>query len=262
MDDRQLTLIVVPHGDLETRSFVITYRRLKVLGALTAALLLVMCFIVAAWFPVASLAAQVPALKRELAQLESDRAKVVQLAKALSDVEAQYEKVRQLLGADAPTAGSPPTLPPLRPDTNGTRPPTNAPDPEPQPMSRAGEVTEWPLEDRGFVTRTVATGQSRHPGIDIAVASNTPIRAAGAGTVRLAGVHEIYGKFVVIDHGGGVETVYGHANKLLVSPGDQVTAKQTIALSGSTGRSTAPHLHFEVLVNGNAADPLTYIRQP
>ena len=121
MDDRQLTLIVVPHGDLETRSFVISYRKLKVLGGSFVVLVFLLCLVVGSWFPVAAVAARVPALERELAQLETDRAKVVQLAKALSDVEAQYEKVRQLLGADAPTAGSPPTLPPLRPDTSGNQ---------------------------------------------------------------------------------------------------------------------------------------------
>jgi murein DD-endopeptidase MepM/ murein hydrolase activator NlpD len=262
MDDRHLTLIVVPHGDLETRSFVITYRKLKVLLVMLCVLGFILAIVVASWFPVAALAARVPALERELAQLESDRAKVVQLAKALSDVEAQYEKVRQLLGADAPTAGSPPTLPPLRPDTSGNEPVPEPPAEQPGPLSQAGQVSEWPLQDRGFVTRTIATGQARHPGIDIAVASNTRVRAAGEGTVRLAGIHEIYGKFIVIDHGAGVETVYGHANRLLVAAGDHVAPRQVIALSGSTGRSTAPHLHFEVLVNGTAVDPLTYIRQP
>ena len=112
MDDRQLTFIVLPHGDLETRTFVISYRKLKFLGILSLIGVVLLCFILASWFPVAATAARVPALNRDLKQLEAERAEVQRLAKDLADVEAQYNRVRDLLGADAPVAGSPPLLPP------------------------------------------------------------------------------------------------------------------------------------------------------
>ncbi len=88
------------------------------------------------------------------------------------------------------------------------------------------------------------------------------IRAAGSGTVRDAGVDEVYGRYVLIDHGGGLESMYGHASRVFVVPGDRVEQNEVIALSGSTGRSTAPHLHFEVRRDGEAVDPLAYVRQP
>jgi hypothetical protein len=118
MDDRRLTVIVVPHGDLETRSFEIPYRRLKVGLLVGIALLLLFGFIVAMWFPVAAQASRVPALTEELELLESERARVAELAQMLAEVEAQYERVRQMLGADA-AGDSGPVLPPLPSDTLG-----------------------------------------------------------------------------------------------------------------------------------------------
>jgi murein DD-endopeptidase MepM/ murein hydrolase activator NlpD len=253
MDERNLTLIVVPHGDLETRSFVVSYRKLKIIGASVCVLVFVMAIVIASWFPVASLAATVPALKKDLETLESERAKVAELAKALSDVEAQYERVRVLLGADAPAAGSPPMLPPLRPDSTTSEPP---------PLSRSNDVTDWPMAVRGFLTQTVTAGRRSHPGIDIAVALNSEVRAAGAGMVITAGSDEVYGNYIVLDHGAGLQTVYGHLNKFFVKPGDEVSRSQRIALSGSTGRSTASHLHFEVRRNGEFLDPMRFVRQP
>lgn len=253
MDDRNLTLIVVPHGDLETRSFVITYRKLKIIGVSVLVLVFIMAIVIASWFPVASLAATVPALKKDLETLEAERAKVAELAKALSDVEAQYERVRILLGADAPAAGSPPMLPPLRPDSTTS---------SPEPLSRANEVRDWPMAVRGFLTQTVTSGRKSHPGIDIAAALNSEVHSAGAGVVVTAGKDEVYGNYIVLDHGGGLQTVYGHMNKFLVKQGDQVGRRQRIGFSGSTGRSTASHLHFEVRRNGEFLDPMRFVRQP
>lgn len=253
MDDRQLTLIVVPHGDLETRSFVISYRKLKVLGILSVATLVLLIFLFASWFPVAALAARVPALNKELKQLEAERAEVQRLAKDLADVEAQYKKVRELLGADAAVAGSPPLLPQLHQDSTKTDQP---------PLSQAGDIKVWPLTVRGFLTQTVGSGRTSHPGIDIAVSSNSDVRAAGSGTVLSTGKDEVYGLFIVLDHGGGYQTVYGHLNKILVAQGDLVKSAQRIGLSGSTGRSTASHLHFEVRLGRQFLDPLRYVKQP
>lgn len=254
MDDRQLTLIVVPHGDLETRSFVISYRKLAIIIVSAIVVGVFVLFIVASWFPVAARAARVTGLQQELDSLDAERARVEQLSKDLQDVEAQYKKVRELLGADAPAAGSPPMLPPLHADSTATD--------KQQPLSQANEIRQWPLAVRGFLTQTVGSGRTSHPGIDIAVAANTDVRAAGAGVVVTAGTDEVYGKFIVLDHGGGYQTVYGHLNKLLVQRGEQVKMGQRIALSGSTGRSTASHLHFEVRHDRDFLDPLRFVKQP
>lgn len=102
----------------------------------------------------------------------------------------------------------------------------------------------------------------RHNGVDIANKVGTPIYAADSGTVILAqgGYNGGYGNTIVIDHGGGKKTRYGHASKLFVKVGDEVTKGENIAAMGSTGRSTGSHLHFEVLINGIRYNPLNYIK--
>ena len=104
------------------------------------------------------------------------------------------------------------------------------------------------------------TGQrDGHTGMDLAVPSGTPIRAALDGTVTRSEYDSSYGYFVMIDHGSGLATLYGHNSRLLVSVGQTVRAGDVISLSGSTGRSTGPHLHFEVWVNGERTDPRYYL---
>jgi murein DD-endopeptidase MepM/ murein hydrolase activator NlpD len=106
------------------------------------------------------------------------------------------------------------------------------------------------------------TGQiTSHQGLDVGAAEGTPIRASAAGVVKFAGPKGGYGNAVEIDHGDGVVTLYGHASELLVSQGDSVQPGQEIARVGSTGRSTGPHLHFEVRVGGTAVDPRSALKK-
>jgi murein DD-endopeptidase MepM/ murein hydrolase activator NlpD len=116
----------------------------------------------------------------------------------------------------------------------------------------------WPVN--GFVVSGFGMRWGRmHEGIDIAASSGTPIWAAAAGTVIHAGWLGGYGNLVVVDHGNGLATAYAHASAILVSVGQHVGQGETIALVGTTGNSTGPHLHFEVRVNGVAVDPLLYL---
>lgn len=98
-----------------------------------------------------------------------------------------------------------------------------------------------------------------HTGVDIGTATGTNIKAANGGTVIFSGWKGSLGKLVVISHGNGIQTYYGHCSSLLVSAGETVSAGQVIAKVGSTGRSTGPHLHFEIRVNGSAINPQSYI---
>ena len=100
------------------------------------------------------------------------------------------------------------------------------------------------------------TGQySFHTGEDLAVPSGTPVHAAAAGIVTKAGWNKAYGFMVVIDHNGGYSTLYGHNSKLLVRVGDKVNQGQVIAKSGSTGWSTGPHVHYQLMLNGSPINP-------
>ena len=248
MDDRRLTLIIVPHGDLETKTFEISYRKLRLVAVLGIAVVCCLVVMVAFWFSMAAQAARVRGLLDEISTFEADRAKVDSLAQLLAEVEGQYARVRQLLGSDGPVDGRQPVLPEL---------------PKVPKRDSAGPAIDaWPLGAvKGYITRELTT-EANHPGLDIAVQQATYIRAAGPGKVIEAGNDSIYGNFIRIDHGGGLETLYAHASQLLVASGKQVARLEMIALSGNTGRSTAPHLHFEVRQNGVPVDPRRYVRQP
>ncbi len=127
-----------------------------------------------------------------------------------------------------------------------------------QVASRGGTASgrlNWPIN--GSITQSFSVGG--HTGMDIAGPIGTTVCAADGGVVTFAGWQGGYGNFVIIDHGNGLVTRYGHCSKLLVSSGQRVEQGQAIALRGSTGHSTGPHLHFEVLQNGSFRNPINYL---
>lgn len=124
---------------------------------------------------------------------------------------------------------------------------------------RAVATLAWP--SRGTLTSRFGWRYRRHhDGIDLAAPRGTPFHAAAAGVVEFAGWEGGYGRVIYINHGGGVVTLYGHASKILVEPGERVIKGQLIGRVGCTGSCTGSHLHFEVRVNGRATDPLKYLR--
>jgi murein DD-endopeptidase MepM/ murein hydrolase activator NlpD len=253
-DRRRLSFIIVPHGELKTRTYEVSYRVLMMLLGAGVVLLGVFVVMMASWWFVAAQAARVPGLEDEVARLEAERGKVAQLAQDLAEAERQYDRVRRLLGVEGAGSSAPGvSLPPLRDDAG----PSQSAEGGPQ------LAISWPLTQAGFITqRRIETEGASHPGLDIAVPADSYIRATGPGTVVDAGVDDVYGRYILIDHGNGLESMYGHASRLFVETGAVVEQNEVIALSGSTGRSTAPHLHFEIRKDGDAVDPLQYVRQP
>lgn len=115
----------------------------------------------------------------------------------------------------------------------------------------------------GTITSRFGAGssirRSSHTGLDIAAPKGTTIVAAASGTVTFSGYKGSYGNMIVISHGNGVQTYYGHCSQLFVSAGTKVSQGQKIAAVGSTGNSTGPHLHLEIRVNGVAYNPQNYL---
>lgn len=129
-----------------------------------------------------------------------------------------------------------------------------------------GGIFEWPSASSTRVTsefgmrlHPVLKVNKLHTGMDIGAAAGTKVLAANNGTVIKAGWNNSYGNLVMIDHGGGIVTLYAHNSKLLVSTGDVVAKGQDIALVGSTGVSTGPHIHFEVRVDGEYQNPRNWL---
>lgn len=193
---------------------------------------------------VSELTAEVDGL-REQNRLMSD------LATRLETLESDYARLRAAVTTGAPTTSPSVVLP-----VDRARPTRSV---------ASATTPAWPLAQRGFVTRTFGSrddaGSSGHTGVDIAVPNGSYVRAMGVGRVEEAGEDDVYGRYVRIAHGDGLSSLYGHNSWLFVQPGDSVQRLQVIALSGNTGRSTAPHLHFELTRDGALLDPLAFVNQ-
>lgn len=122
-----------------------------------------------------------------------------------------------------------------------------------------GITLSKPINSGIVTSRFGSRWGSTHTGTDIGVATGTQIYAAASGKVIFSGWKGTLGKLVVVDHGNGVQTYYAHCSALLVSKGDAVKTGQLIAKVGNTGRSTGPHLHFEIRLNGSAVNPQNYV---
>ena len=123
-------------------------------------------------------------------------------------------------------------------------------------LASGSPLSELPFH--GPVSRGFSEGRKRspdHTGVDIAGSDGAPVAAAGDGIVTFAGWDDTFGNLLILRHEDGWQTKYGHNASLFVSVGDSVRAGQTVALLGNTGKSSAPHLHFEIIHNGTAIDP-------
>jgi len=120
-------------------------------------------------------------------------------------------------------------------------------------------VTGWLSSPYGGRKDPFTGQEDFHPGLDISSSQGEPVLAPADADVSSAGPGGDYGNLVVLDHGYGIVTKFGHLSRFAVSPGQRVKRGDVIAYVGSTGRSTGPHLHYEVRLNNNAVNPLEYI---
>lgn len=189
---------------------------------------------------------RVRSLQEEVSQLRADRQRMRSLAVRLDSIARDYGRLRRALAVDADSAGAGVRLPPV-----AGEPGTPAGD------GAREDRWRWPLAREGFVTRSFAdgAGAAGHPGLDVAVPSGSYVRAARPGIVAEAGADTVYGRYVRLEHPDGASSLYGHADWVFVAAGDTVEGGEVIALSGNTGRSSAPHLHFEVRRDGRPVDP-------
>jgi murein DD-endopeptidase MepM/ murein hydrolase activator NlpD len=254
-----VTIVVHRDGALESR----TWRVPLWLARATATTVVVVATLVLLggilYAPIVRTAARVPALERQVRRLSAENERVNGLAAQLARVEKGYEQVRTMLGG---------SIVPPRPTHEGPLSvayaiAARAPGDSSRYERGPSLPKHWPLSEPGVITRGQVGSSSNlaHPGIDIAIPMGTPIRAAGGGTVAQAGDDPEYGHFILITHPDGYQSMYGHASRVLVIPGQVVSAGEVIGLSGSTGRSTAPHLHFEIRHGGRSIDPRSVLVQ-
>lgn len=210
--------------------------------------------------PLARAAMRVPMLEAEMRRLETDNAQVARLAAALDSVERNYAQVRRMVGADI-------IRDPVEAVTDlPVAPPVLARASTASPRFRTGPSIPryWPLDEAGFITRGIvgdSTPDESHPGLDIAIPVGTVVRASGGGIVVETGSGVEYGRFVLVEHPSGYRSMYGHLSRIIAARGDSVQPGAVLGLSGNTGRSTAPHLHFEVKHDGRSIDPLILVKE-
>ncbi len=262
MSGKQKGARVVWHrdGTPESRSMYIPGWALTLIMAGGSLFVVGIVGLVVLYAPIAGVAASVPGLKRDIARLEADNVKVRELAQALDQAEARYDQLREMLGADVVVSSDAFAGPlPIAPAVMSRRPDQRA-----RFEAQPSVPSHWPLDVDGYITRgQVGTGSRReaHPGIDVAVPIGSVVRAAGGGQVIDAGKDEEYGDFVRLEHPDELESMYGHLSRITVARGGYVAAGEVIGLSGNSGRSSAPHLHFEIRVEGRFQDPLDYVSE-
>ena len=255
---RHVLVVVFSEESLDSRTYRIPVWALRA-AALTGLTLVLLGLLAAAFYtPILRAASRVPGLSRDVSRLERENAQVVELAAALDSMAAGYERLRRMIGADivpAPSAGSQVLVaaPLLVTGLAPTLPPPGATVP-----------SRWPVDEAGYVTRGATdsiTGDEVHAGIDVALREGSLIRAAGGGTVLEAGADAEYGLYVLLRHPDGYESMYGHLSRRTARRGMTVREGEVVGLSGNTGRSTAPHLHFEIRLNGRPVDPMGLVRE-
>jgi len=257
---RSVTVLIQREGTTKTRTIRIRTWTLRLGVWLAALVLLLLLVLVVMYGPTVQAAARVPGMERELARLKAENARVRELSAALDSAESRYAQVRQMMGGQivrdpVTSSSSLPVAPPIRARLASA----------PAELGRGLTIPQhWPLDEAGYVTRGQVKAGGRdeaHKGIDIAVSVGSLVRASGGGVVREAGEDPEYGLFVLVDHADEYQTMYGHLSRILVTSATTVPPGEVIGLTGNSGRSTAPHLHFEIRQRGLALDPKTLVKE-
>ena len=259
MDKETFSIIIVPHDLKKTRTYKVPYRVFYFFVTLVSIGLVMMVVFVATYGKLLIKTRETVMLEKQIEELTRRNEQIGELMRNLSELHALDMKVRQMLGLTLADQDSTALKVTVSEENNQDLEVES----EKSLMMRA-IPSFWPV--RGYITRgfNIAGGErdkSYHPGIDIGIERGVPVRASAAGYVAEAGWDDTYGYFVRIDHGYGIKTLYGHNERLVVIRGERIGRGQTIAYSGSTGKSSAPHLHFEVTQNNINVDPLKYLLQ-
>jgi murein DD-endopeptidase MepM/ murein hydrolase activator NlpD len=262
---KYLSVIIVPHDDSKMRNYRLSYGLLHTFLVLASLAVVTGLIFVATYGKLLWKSQQAHALEIENSQLLDRNSQVDSLRTELVRLQTMGIQIKKMLGVDLTTEDSilVANLSPIvkSPAISDENEPDDDAKTEQQQLLRA-IPSLWPV--KGYVTREFyTTGGEKsgqyHPGMDIAARRNTPVQTAAEGVVVESGWDETYGYYVIVDHGFGINTLYGHNSRNLVQVGDRVARGQTIGFVGSTGKSTAPHLHFEVRKNGVPVNPRNYL---
>jgi murein DD-endopeptidase MepM/ murein hydrolase activator NlpD len=250
-DGRRWTILFIRQGTTESHSFELSEGKAALLLSALVLTVAALFLIVGRWTQGAREEAQIEQLKTRVAVLSRENAGVVELADRLEELEQTYSRFQRILGGTSSES-----------DGQAVAVAARA-----QPSDRSVDAGQtdgdrtvphaWPIVEQGYVTRQY--GDGGHEGLDIAVPTGSYVRASGDGVIVDAAEDPEYGMYVRIEHADRLSSLYAHNSWMFVQAGDSVERGEIIALSGNTGRSTAPHLHMEIERDGEKLDPMLFI---
>ncbi|MBT5828752.1 MAG: M23 family metallopeptidase [Candidatus Latescibacteria bacterium] len=262
---KQLSILVIPDDGSRTLEFKLNYVLLGLLGCGLTCLLLLVCAGGVFLWQAQYWENKAVVLQRDNARLKTEMARFDELVQVVTRMKAWDQQLRSILSPNidlGPTSYSVPVSTPLVVEDQVTMVRGRLVGRAQIDIRRTPSV--WPISQAiGWVSRAYLSQQgmfrNQHLGMDIVSPEGTPVQATADGRVMVAGHDDILGLMVVIDHGDGYTTRYGHNGALLVSEGESVRRGQHIARVGNSGHSSGPHLHYEVLENGRARDPREFL---
>lgn len=245
---RYLTVIIAPHHKGGQRSYHVSYASLGWLAAVAAVLVLAVTALLFGYGKIFWRAGQYELMRKRHSLMETEFAKLQQIKDELTRMKAEESKVRQMLGV------------PKQPDTLSTGEVSrlsaagarDSVQPQPETHDRLMPTL---MPTRGWISSGLS---SLHRGVDIAARLGQPVVAPADGLVEFTGWDNYFGNKVVVRHGDKFTTVYGHCDKTLVRQNQPVRRGQVIALVGTSGKSTGPHLHYEIHLDGKIVDPVNF----
>lgn len=247
-------MLVIPDDETDPRRIRLPVWLFRTVLVFIGLALIVPIIYIALYYDILAKAADAGRLSEENEALRRYQYKVQILEKSLLDTRQLMAEIAAMAGLDSlllsEIYGEDPDVQSSsgqgrRASISRTLPPTS---PIPDGLPAIGWIS------RGFSD----TPGKKHTGVDLAIPEGSPVYSTAFGTVTFAGWDEAYGKMVIVQNGDSMETVYGHNSELLVQKGDTIFAGQRIALSGNTGQSSAPHLHYEIRINGKEVNPMKY----
>jgi murein DD-endopeptidase MepM/ murein hydrolase activator NlpD len=265
--NRRLTFMIVPEGSERIFSRKISVRLFKLIIILASIWILFLVGITVIYARLSVQASKSVMLQDENKHLREYFTRVIDIEKSFKRNQELTARLAEMAGVDLESLNGQPRInfdsiaPPSRVQSSPAITPEVESLMSPEQLLQSHIPHGRPLF--GWITRPFSADEDsddgKHTGIDFAVKEGTAVSATASGTVSFAGWDEYLGNLVVIDHGNGYLTSYGHNREILVKKEEKVTRGEVIALSGNTGRSTAPHLHYEIMKDGAPIDPAPYL---
>jgi murein DD-endopeptidase MepM/ murein hydrolase activator NlpD len=254
MPKRYVNFIIVPEDKSEGIKFRLSTLTIKFILGIVLAISVVVIIMSIFYVKALSIAVLNSELKKENQRLKEYNSKVVEMKRELEDYRSFFSKVADLAGIDQNLI--------IKNKERAVQQLVNTPDSTVSysigPQEIDTQIIDIPsgLPLGGWISRDFS---EEHKAIDIAVKEGTEVKATAEGIVKYIGWDETFGNLVILKHKENLETYYGHNQKILVKPNQKVKKGEVISLSGSTGKSTAPHLHYEIKKDGKSVNPWNYM---